>query len=224
MEKDVKKLVEGYKKYTGNDFKVQKFPGAPGTTLSKTDLEEPYNINKYLSFVGKLMWYTTKVGPDVENASRELAVHMSHPGPDHWKALGHLISYIKGKENKGIITRNPKVLKAVMFCDSNYSTEKEIRKSVSGLVTTIGGTLLTCLSKTQRTVTLSSTEEEYVTLSLCTQEVKFVGMLLGYTTKVQKPSGIYENNQGVIFLENNRQVGIQTKSIHIRHHFLRDMV
>ena len=43
------------------------------------------------------MWYTTKVGPDVKNAARELAVHMSHPETEHWKALGRLIGYIKGK-------------------------------------------------------------------------------------------------------------------------------
>ena len=54
------------------------------------------------------MGYMTKVGPDVENAARGLAVHMSHPGPEHWKALGRLIAYLKGKETKGIIIRNPK--------------------------------------------------------------------------------------------------------------------
>ena len=80
MEKDVKKLVEGYDKYTGSDVKVQKNPGGPGTTLSKSELEEPHNIDDYMSSVGQLMWYTTKVGPDVENTARELAVHMSHPG------------------------------------------------------------------------------------------------------------------------------------------------
>ena len=37
MEKDVKKLVEGYEKYTGSDVKVQKTPGDPGTILSKRD-------------------------------------------------------------------------------------------------------------------------------------------------------------------------------------------
>ena len=52
-------------------------------TLSKSYLEDPDNINKYRSFVGHLMWYTTKVGPDVVNAARELAVHMSHPDPEH---------------------------------------------------------------------------------------------------------------------------------------------
>ena len=47
MEKDVKKLIEGYKNYTGSDLGVQKLPGALCTTLSKSDLEEPDNINKY---------------------------------------------------------------------------------------------------------------------------------------------------------------------------------
>ena len=104
------------------------------------------------------MWYTNNVGPDVENAARELAVQMSHPGTEHWKALVLFIGYLKGKDTKGITIRNTKVLKAVMFCDSSYATDKDVRKTVSDLVTTLGGTLLTCLSKTHRTVTLISTE------------------------------------------------------------------
>ena len=79
-EKYVRKLVEGYKNYTGSNLKVQKSPGALGTTISKSESEETDNINKYRSFVGKLMYYTTKVGPDVMNTTRELEVQMSHLG------------------------------------------------------------------------------------------------------------------------------------------------
>ena len=111
------------------------------------------------------MWYKTKVLPDVANLARDLVVHMSHTGQENWKELGHLIVYIKVKEAKGIILRKPKVLKAVMFCDSNYSTYKDTRNSVGGLFATLGETLLTCLSKTQRNVTLIRTEEEYMALS-----------------------------------------------------------
>ena len=96
-EKDVKKLVEGYNDYTGSDIESQKNSGASGKTLSKSDLEEPYNIDKYISFVGHLMWYTNKVLPDVVNVARELVVHIIHPGPEHWKALGYLIGYLKVK-------------------------------------------------------------------------------------------------------------------------------
>ena len=125
------------------------------------------------------MWYTTKVVPGLENAAINLAVRMSHPGTEHWKALGRLIVYLKSKETKRIIIVNPKVMKAVMFCDSNYSTEKETRNIVSGLVATLGGKLLKCSPKNQRTVTISRTEADYVAFSSYTQEVKFVGMLLG---------------------------------------------
>ena len=41
-------------------------------TLSKSDIYEPKYIDKYRSFVGQIMWYTTKVGPDVENSARKL--------------------------------------------------------------------------------------------------------------------------------------------------------
>ena len=51
MYKDINKLVEGYEKCTGSDVKIQKTPGAPGTTLIEGDLEEPYNIDKYRPFV-----------------------------------------------------------------------------------------------------------------------------------------------------------------------------
>ena len=43
-------------------------------------------------------------------------------------------------------------------------------------------------------------------------------------TKFQKPSVIYEDNQGENFLVKNRKVGICKKHIDIRHNFLRDMV
>ena len=83
---------------------------------------------------------------------------MIHPGPENWKSSGRLIGYLKGKYNKDIIIINPKVLKAVMFCDSYYAINKETRNSVIGLVVTLGVKLLTFLSKTQRTMMLSITK------------------------------------------------------------------
>ena len=77
-----------------------------------------------MSFFGQLMWYTTKVGSDMKNAARELAMHMIYPGLEHWKAFGRLIGYLRVKKTKGIIVKNPKYLKAFIFLDSNYATNK----------------------------------------------------------------------------------------------------
>ena len=69
---------------------------------------------------------------------------------------------------------------------------------------------------------LSSMEEEYVALSACAQEVNFVNVSLKYINELWKPAVVYEDNQGDIFLANNRQVGMRTKHINICHHFMRD--
>ena len=99
------------------------------------------------------------------NAAKELEVHMIHPGTEDWKALGRLIEYIRGKYTKGIIIIMTKIMKAFMFCDSKYATDKEERKSVSGLFDTLRGTVLLCSPKNQSTVMLSITEADYVVFS-----------------------------------------------------------
>ena len=83
MKKDVKKLEKGYKKHTGSEVKLQKIPSATGMTLSKSHLEGNQYINNNMSLVGQLMWYTTKVGPDVASTSISFSVHMSNHEPEH---------------------------------------------------------------------------------------------------------------------------------------------
>ena len=61
-------------------------------------------------------------------------------------------------------------------------------------------------------------------LSACAQELNFASMLLESITEVQNPLVMYEDNPGVVFLANNRQVGMHTKHIDIFYQFLRDMV
>ena len=51
-------------------------------------------------------------------------MHTSHSRTEHWKALVRLIGFKRVKGSTGIIVRKPKVIKAVMFFDSNYATNK----------------------------------------------------------------------------------------------------
>ena len=111
-----------------------------------------------------------------------------------------------------------------MFCYFDYSNNKGKRNSIRGLVATLVVKILTYSYKTQRTIPFSITEDEYVALLVYVQEVKFVNMLLEEIYEVQKPEIIYKYNQGAILLENNKQVGMRTKHINIRHHFLRCVV
>ena len=67
-------------------------------------------------------------------------------------------------------------------------------------------------------------ESKYIALWEYAQEMNFVNMSLEEIYEVQKTAIIHEDNQGYISLAKNRQVGMCTKNIDIRHHFLRDMV
>ena len=105
--------------------------------------------------------------------------------------------------------------------DSYYASNLEDRFSLSGYVNTIGGMITNWMSKTQKVVTLSITEAEYVALTLCCQETMFQNNLLEELGVVKKPGWIYEDNTGAIFLVENSQVSIRTKHIDIRCHFIR---
>ena len=60
-----------------------------------------------------------------------------------------------------------------MFCDSNYVTNKETSKSVSGLVATLRRRTITCSSKTQRNITFISMDAKYIEVLACAQEENF---------------------------------------------------
>ena len=115
-------------------------------------------------------------------------------------------------------------MKAIDFCDANYATNMDDRKSVSGSVNTIGGMVTGWASKTQHTISLSSCESEYISLSHCTQDVIFRRNLINEVAKHEDPAIIYEDNEGAIFLAKNQQVSMRTKHIDVRAHFIRDCV
>ena len=56
---------------------------------------DPVDIDDFRSLVGKCMFFTTKICPKTGSVVRALSGHMSSPGPDHWKAMGRLIGYMK---------------------------------------------------------------------------------------------------------------------------------
>ena len=59
MDKKVNALVEAYEKHIGKEAKIYETPGKPHEYLSKSEEDEPVDIDQYRSFVGQLMFFTT---------------------------------------------------------------------------------------------------------------------------------------------------------------------
>ncbi|KAI2499613.1 Reverse transcriptase (RNA-dependent DNA polymerase) [Fragilaria crotonensis] len=173
------------------------------------------------------MYLTTKLAPDLANAARELAQHLSNPGEDHWKALDRMVGHIKLRPYEGLTYRRPKELRPISMVDSDYAKNTDNRKSISSGLHTLGGTLVHWESKTQHVVTLSSTEAEYISLARGACENKFIMMLLD--EGIRRPDEkrhmgkVYEDNLGAIYLVKNQHVGARTKHIDVRAHFIREL-
>ena len=90
------------------------------------------------------------------------------------------------------------------YSDANWASNKDDRRSISGVLVMINGASVVFKSRTQHNVSLSTAEAEYVALSLCVQEVFWVKSLLremGIEIKVPVP--IFEDNQGAIAIAKN---------------------
>ena len=226
MEKYQAELLQDWKELTGKEPRHVKTPAYPGESLTKNVNDEIINVEGYRKILGKAMWFCKKIMPECGNAIRELATHMDKPGQDHWRAMERLIGYIANNDPATLVLRKPKDLKVYGYVDSNFATNKDNRKSVTGYVLTIGGCLVSYSSKSQATVTLSSTEAEYVAASTCATEIKFIQMLLEEVMPGEtiRPATILEDNTGAIFLMENQAVGNRTKHIDIKMHHIREMM
>lgn len=223
MPKKIREIIELYEKHIGKDAKIYAVPGTAGLCMAKWQ-EDAVDHTMYRKIVGKIMFCVVKIFPEGANAARELARHFSCPGPLQWEELARFVGYLKGIEPEiCLIYRKPIELRALSYVDSNYATDKEDRRSVSGGIHTVGGTIINWMSKTQASVTLSSTEAEYASLASGATQVKFVQQLLQEIADCTTPGIILEDNTGAIFLVKNQQVGSRTKHIDVRHHYIREM-
>jgi hypothetical protein len=158
-----------------------------------------------------------------------LAQFVSNPGMPHWKALKHLLRYLKGSVDYEIVyTRcSPEQFGLFGFSDSDWASNSDDRRSVSGYCFSLSpsGGIVSWASRRQGCVALSSCEAEYVALSQAAQELVFLrGLLSDLGVVSEQPPVLFGDNQGAVALASNPIAHKRTKHIDVRHHFIRQLV
>jgi hypothetical protein len=90
MPKLIEEIIINYKKATGKEAKLSSVPATPVKCLRKNE-GQTMMLDEYRSLVGKIMYYTTKLAPEISNFAIEFASHLSNPGEEHWIELGKAI-------------------------------------------------------------------------------------------------------------------------------------
>ena len=128
MNDYVNTLINDYENEYGQ-VKIASTPGPPNIVLCKS-ADIPLAKDKYRSYLGRIMYYVTKLAPECANATRELAQQMECPGTEHWKAMRRLIGYLKGKDKHSLRYTQPHMFRIVAYVDSNFATNPDNRRSV----------------------------------------------------------------------------------------------
>jgi hypothetical protein len=215
-------------KLFGN-HKGQHTPAAPGTILLKSDFDllSGDKMKMYRSGVGKLLYRVKLSRPDLASAVCELSKFMDGGSRENQEAMIRLIGYVQGTEFFGL-KLEPKYKfchKIIGYSDSNYASDKDTRRSITGFAIYYAGCLVSWKSKMQQCVTLSSTEAEYVACSQCANEMEFVRHILeSINERVDLPMVLHVDNTGAIDLVKNYSTTGRTKHIDIRFHYIRELV
>ena len=165
---------------------------------------------------------TTATRPDLASAVSILSKYMSKPSKEHWQGVKRILRYIKGTINYGLIFKaedNKGILAG--YSDADWAGDIDTRRSTSGYIFQICGSTVSWCSKRQSSVSKSSTEAEYIALSVASQEAVWLSRLLkNVGVKQEEPILIYEDNQGAIELSRNPKFHNRTKHIDIPYHFI----
>ncbi|KAJ0735424.1 putative RNA-directed DNA polymerase [Helianthus annuus] len=195
-----------------------------GLKLSKNDPSEEVNPNLYRKLVGSLM-YLTNTRPDIMFAVNKISQFMEYPRRNHWEAGKRILRYIKGTVNHGIVYSKGSKGKLVAFSDSDYAGSIDDSKSTSGYVFNFGSGAIAWQSRKQKVVALSSTEAEYIALSLAGCQALWVkGILNSLQMHMDGPPTILCDNKSTICLAKDPVYHGKSKHIRIKYHFIRELI
>ena len=116
-------------------------------------------------------------------------------------------------------------MKLLGYADSDWATGKVDRKSISGYVFLFGESLVSCSSKKQTVVALSSMEAEYIALSSSTQEgIWLRNLLTSISFPPNDPTTIKQDNQATITFSETNKISQRSKHIDVRHYFVKQAI
>ena len=172
------------------------------------------------------MWLANQTHPDSANAVRAVARYASQPEEVHWRTAVGTLEYVLSTSNSGITFQKGSGSDLLAFEDADYASKAADRRSVSGEAIMCAGACVCWFWRTQKCVTLSTTEAEYVALADTIKEAMFLRYVWNFIFPGFGTSCItvFEDNEGAKNLAQNPVCTSNSKHIDVRHHFLRGLL
>lgn len=93
--------------------------------------------------------------PDIAYVVQVLSQFMHKPKEPHMQAAIRVIRYIKNAPGLGLLMSSVSADQLFAYCDSDWATCPQTRKSVTGYMVHFGSSLISWKSKKQETISIS---------------------------------------------------------------------
>ena len=173
-----------------------------------------------------MLYLATCTRPDIARTVGVLARYSKNPGMAHWKAVKHLLRYIKGTlDYKLTYAPDDSGELFTAYSDADHGGDRDSGRSTSGYLMKIGTGAVSWSSKLQSTVSLSTTEAEFIAACYAGREVLWLRNLLselGFEPTTSSTLRI--DNQSAISVAKNPEHHGRMKHLDLAFFWLRDEV
>lgn len=198
-------------------------PMGPNENWMKND--DPPTEQPYKALLGCLQYLALISRPDISSAVSILSRFQSCATERHWSGLKRVLRYLRGTTELYMLFDAHEDNVALQgYADADFAKQFDDRKSNSGHIFQVFGNMVSWATKRQQTVSLSSTEAEFVSLCNAAKEGIWLSSLLGEMGIATGTFTIYEDNVPCISIAEEPREHQRSKHIDIKYMFLRDMI
>ena len=205
------------------DDKVYKLESIDATTLADEPIEnELIESGRYRSIIGGLLFISSMTRPDVAAAISYLSRFLDRPSAKAWTLATRVLKYLMTTKELPLVIGDVNGSGLVTYVDANFAPAGD-RKSQTGVLIRLNGSSVSWQSKKQKTVATSTTEAEYVALSIAVNETLWIQKLLGEMHySVQYPTPVMEDNEPAMHIAKNQKNVSLAKHIDVKYHATQD--
>ena len=224
-------------------FKKKQVP-AKSSKILRHHLESPKfdgPIN-YRSVIGKLNYIAQTTRPDILYAVHSCAKFSADPRKEHGQAIMDIAMYLKGTRTLGLKFKPDRSKGFEAYVDADFAgnwncieapTDPSTAKSRAGWIIYYAGCPIIFASKLETICALSTTEAEYIALSMCLRDLIPVMELVaevrskGFPVLCNEPyvyCKVFEDNSGALELARLPKFRPRTKHINCAWHHFREHV
>ena len=216
----------------------------------------------YRAIVGGLMYLSNTTRPDIAFCVRKCAQYAQAPRAVHWEAAKSILRYLSGTAHYGLVfgqvdrSADSGVTQAddtaevnrdiSCYADADWAAKadgEDPRRSCTGNLLLIGGSVVDWTCKLQATVALSSCEAEYLSSGSAVQSMLYLDSLMremelrgggggnissGVSSGAKSPTPlklkVLNDNQSAVAICKNDVLHSRVRHIDIKHHFIREQV